>query len=168
MGIDATRSNTYEDAGGMSKTDTDKYKRYADRVRIFNGLQPEEVEYILHHGKSLVYPEGKTVFHEGMLGSNLFIVLSGEIAIYNKTEMIAKCRAGDAFGALAVFNHKPRSATAVALQDSKLFTLDERQINEILEKHVAVRLLLNIIHVISERLEAANAWNAALRKQAKQ
>jgi hypothetical protein len=51
------------------------------------------------------------------------------------------------------------------LTEAKLFTLDEKQINTILEKHVAVRMLLNIIHVISERLETSNAWNAALRKQ---
>jgi len=143
----------------------DKYKRYADKVRIFNGLTPQEVDYVLHQGQVLHFHEGKTIFHEGMLGTNLFVVLSGEIGIYNKNELIAKCRVGDAFGEMAVLNHKPRSATAAALTPCRLFTLEEKQINEILEKHVAVRMLLNIVHVLSERLESANAWNAALRKK---
>ncbi len=145
--------------------DLEKYKKYAEKVTIFNGLSPEDVEFILHCGKILQFREGQTIFHEGMMGSNLFVVLGGEIGIYNKNELIAKCRVGDAFGEMAVLNHKPRSATAAALCESKLFTLDEKQINTILEKHVAVRMLLNIIHVISERLETSNAWNAALRKQ---
>jgi CRP-like cAMP-binding protein len=145
--------------------DMDKYRKYAEKVTIFNGLEPSDVEFILRSGKVLQFREGQTIFHEGMMGSNLFVVLHGEIGIYSKNELIAKCRVGDAFGEMAVLNHKPRSATAAATMESKLFTLDEKQINTILEKHVAVRMLLNIIHVLSERLESANAWNAALRKQ---
>ena len=142
-----------------------KYAKYADKVRIFNGLSASEVEYILHCGKIIHFYEGQTVFHEGMLGSNLFIVLGGKIAIYNKNRVIAKCTVGDAFGEMAVLNHKPRSATAGALEDVKLFTLDEREINQILDKAVAVKLLLNIIHVLSERLENANSWIAQLRDE---
>ncbi|HPO14361.1 MAG TPA: cyclic nucleotide-binding domain-containing protein [Candidatus Hydrogenedentes bacterium] len=136
--------------------DESKYRRYAEKIRIFNGLIPEEVEYILHNGKILVFREGQTVFHEGQLGSNLFIVLSGKIGIFKKSKQIATCVVGDAFGEMAVLNHEPRTATAAALGETKLFTLDEKQINGLLEKHIAVRLLLNIIHVLSERLETAN------------
>jgi CRP-like cAMP-binding protein len=142
-----------------------KYEKYAQKVRIFNGLSASEVEYILHCGKIIHFHEGQTVFHEGMLGSNLFIVLGGKIAIYNKNRVIAKCVVGDAFGEMAVLNHKPRNATATALDDVKLFTLEEREINQILDKAVAVKLLLNIIHVLSERLEIANSWIVQLRDE---
>ena len=137
-----------------------KYKHYAERVKLFNGLKPEEVSSILKQGKTIHFLEGQTVFHEGMLGSNLFIILGGEIGIYIRDKLIAKCKVGDAFGEMAVLNEKPRSATAAALTDVKLFTLDESHLSGILEQHVAVRLLLNIVHVLSERLEAANAKNA--------
>ena len=135
----------------------EKYKHYAEKVKLFHGLKPDEVATILHEGKLMHFREGETIFHEGMLGSNLFIVLSGEIAIYLKNELIAKCEVGDAFGEMAVLNSKPRSATAAALTEVKLFTLDESHLNGILDQHVAVRLLLNIIHVLSERLEWSNA-----------
>ena len=150
---------------GGTMSDTEKYKRYADKVVIFNGLMPEEVEYILHHGKILHFHEGQTVFHQGQLGTNLFVLLSGKVGLYNKAKLIAKLHVGDAFGEMAVLNHRPRSATAAALASSKLFTLDETEINEILEKHVAVRLLLNIIHVLSERLENANTLVADLKRE---
>ena len=135
----------------------DKYKRYAEKVTIFNGLTPEEVSDILHEGKVLQFRQGETVFHEGMLGSNIFVVLTGQIEIYIKGKAIARCGVGDAFGEMSVLNNRPRCATAAARTDCTLFTLEERQINNILEKRVAVRILLNIIHVISERLEDANA-----------
>lgn len=141
----------------------EKLQKYAERIRIFNSLQPSEVEYILQCGKIIHFREGQTVFHEGMLGSNLFVILSGKVAIYKKKRLIANCTVGDAFGEMAVLNQKPRSATAAAREDVKLFTLDERQINQILDKAVAVKLLLNVIHVLSERLENANALIAELR-----
>ena len=142
----------------------EKYANYADRVKIFKGLQPAEVKDIIQQGSTLQFDKGKTIFHEGMLGTNLFIVLHGQVALYKKTQVIAKCDVGDTFGEMAVLNHRPRSATAAALGDTKLFTLDERQIDSILDKRVAVRILLNIIHVLSERLEIANSLNAGLSK----
>lgn len=141
----------------------EQYQMYAKKIRIFNGLQPSEVEFILKSGTIVHFREGQTVFHEGMLGSNLFIILSGKVSIYNKKRPIAICDVGDAFGEMAVLNRKPRSATAAAKTDVKLFTLDERQINQILDKAVAAKLLLNVIHVLSERLEQANATVAKLR-----
>jgi len=145
--------------------DMEKYRKYAEAVQIFHGLTPEEVEYVLQHGQVIHFHAGQTVFHQGQLGTNLFIVLGGRVAIYNKSKQIATMHVGDAFGEMAVLNHKPRTATAAAIVDTKLFTLDERQINNVLEKHLAVRLLLNIIHILSERLEDVNALVAQLRKE---
>ena len=68
---------------------------------------------------------------------------------------------------MSVLNHRPRTATAAAETDVKLFTLDESQVNEILEKRVAVRLLLNVVHVLSERLEEANTSIADIRERGK-
>ncbi|NIA14271.1 MAG: cyclic nucleotide-binding domain-containing protein [Nitrospiraceae bacterium] len=146
-------------------SDRDKYKRYAEKVIIFKGLTPEEVADILHQGKVLQFRQGDTIFHEGMLGSNLFVVLSGQIEIYIKGTSIARCGIGDAFGEMSVLNNRPRCATAAARTECTLFTLDERQINNILEKHVAVRILLNIVHVLSERLENANARMAGAHSE---
>jgi len=143
--------------------DETKYRKYAEKIAIFHGLIPEEIDYILHHGKILHFRLGETIFHQGQLGTNLFIVLSGRIAIYDKSKLIAELSVGDAFGEMAVLNRKPRSATAAAITECKLFTLDEKQINQLLEKHVAVRLLMNIIHMLSEGLERANAMITDLR-----
>jgi len=145
--------------------DEEKYRKYAEKIPIFKGMQPEDVDYILHHGKIIHFQEGQTIFHEGMLGSNVFIVLGGEVGIYRKHELIAKCKVGDAFGEMAVLNQKPRAATATAMADTRCFTIDEKELNDLLKKHVATRLLLNVIHVLSERLETANAWIAEAKKQ---
>ena len=145
--------------------DIDKYRRYAEEVRIFNGLHPHEVSDIVQGGTRMSYLKGQTIFHEGMMGSNLFVVLGGKVALYAKNRLIARCEVGEAFGEMAVLNQRPRTATAAAETDVDLFTLDESQINEILEKRVAVRFLMNIIHVLSEHLEKSNTLIADVRKR---
>lgn len=147
-------------------SDAEKYGQYAERVAIFRGLSADEVAQVMRQGQVLFFRQNQTIFHEGMLGSNLFIVLSGEVGIYQKTDLIAKCRSGDAFGEMAVLNHKPRTATATAMTEAKCLTLEERQVNQILAHGVATKLLLNIISLLSVRLENANAWiSEAKRKQ---
>ncbi|NUM54030.1 MAG: cyclic nucleotide-binding domain-containing protein [Candidatus Hydrogenedentes bacterium] len=131
-------------------------KRFARRIRIFQGLEPSEISDILRRGKLFRFEAGQIIFHEGTLGTSIFIVLDGEVRIYSKSTFIGKCRAGDAFGEMAVLNHRPRMASATAHTTSMVFTLAESELNQILEKRVAVRILLNIIHVLSERLENAN------------
>ncbi len=137
-------------------SDLRKYEVYADKIKLFSGLTPEEVSHILHLGSKLEFRAGDSIFHKGQLGSNLFIVLHGTVNITLDRLVIGKCRPGDAFGEMSVLNHRPHSASADAATDVKLFTLNERQINEVLEKHVAVRVLLNVIHTLSSHLENAN------------
>lgn len=84
----------------------------------------------------------------GQCGNNLFVVFSGTVDIFRNDRRIAVCRVGDAFGEMSVMAHLPQEATAVAADDARLFALSERSINEILSRRVAVRFLLNVIHLL--------------------
>lgn len=133
-----------------------KYASYAKRIKIFKGLTPEEVEAILRPGRMVEFADGRVIFHKGQLGSNLFIVFSGRVEIFDEDHKIATCRVGDCFGEMSVLNHTPHSASAVARTSVKLYTLNEEQVNEILHEGVAVRFLLNVIHVLSDNLRNTN------------
>jgi CRP-like cAMP-binding protein len=95
----------------------EKYRRYAEKIRLFHALKPEEVGRVLKEGRMVNFQKGQTIFHEGQLGSNLFIVLRGEVGIYSKNRLIAKCKIGDAFGEMAVINQSPRSWAANDLKE---------------------------------------------------
>lgn len=143
--------------GDAAVSDLAKYKRYAKRIPIFKGLTPEEISSILREGRSLSFQQGKTIFHKGQLGRSLFVVFGGTVEIFDGDHKIATCRIGDAFGEMSVLDHRPHSATAVAATDVRLLTLDEDQINGILEQRVAVRFLLNVIHILSGYLVNTNS-----------
>ena len=102
---------------------------------------------------------GETIFHKGQLGSNLFIVLQGNVNLMVGQRRIARCKPGDAFGEMSVLNHRPHTASAEAVTSVKVFLLSEQQLNRILQQGVAVRLLLNVVHMLSAYLETANQIN---------
>lgn len=133
-----------------------KYQQYAEKVSIFKGLTPEEIACLLKQGKVFDYPQGKTIFYEGQLGSALFVVLSGKVGLYKKAKEIATIGVGDVFGEMSVLNKLPRTASAVALTPVRVFTMDEHQLSSMMETKIAVQFLMNIIHVLSERLERMN------------
>jgi CRP-like cAMP-binding protein len=145
-------------------TDTRKYEQYAKKVKLFEGLNAEEVSEILHHGQTVEHRPGDSIFHKGQLGNNLYIVLNGTVNITLEYKIIAKCRVGDAFGEMSLLNHRPHCASADAATSVRLFILSEDQLNKILQKGVAVRLLLNIIHMLSAYLENANHINSTNTK----
>lgn len=77
----------------------------------------------------LKIPAGQTLFQAGDPGDSLFIIQSGEIELFIKDTagqkiVLATPSAGDMFGELAMLDYGPRTATAIALQDSDILVLD--------------------------------------------
>lgn len=128
--------------------DYERGEKYRKRVPLFEGLSPDEIADILSRGSTLRYPKGKAILHKGQCGNNLFVVFSGSVDIFRNERKITRCRVGDAFGEMSVLAHLPQEATAVAAEDVRLFALSESSINEILNRRVAVRFLLNVIHLL--------------------
>jgi CRP/FNR family transcriptional regulator len=74
------------------------------------------------------FERGETIFHQGMLGTSLYIVVSGQVRIYTTLEAgielsVSIIRGGDFFGELALLDGQPRSASALAMCRTSTLTL---------------------------------------------
>jgi len=136
---------------------TEKLVTLTQRVDLFHGLKPEDVAKIFAKGMTLRVEKGEAVFYAGTTGSQMYVVLGGLVGIFDGDKQIATMRTGDMFGEMALISNEPRSASAVALQDSHLFVLDEATFHKLLTKHVSIRILLNVIGTLCRRLRDANA-----------
>lgn len=134
--------------------DTSRLRKSA----IFSGLDADSIKHIVSLGRVESVPGGNVIFREGEPGNYLYVVLEGSVSIYCGDKCIAKCRALEAFGEMAVFRDRRRSATARAITDVRLLALDQEAVGSLLESALAVPFLLNVIHVLSQRLEAGNTW----------
>jgi len=129
-----------------------RYEELAKRVELFHGLSGSDVEKIFARSKTMNVAKEQVIFHEGTVGNQMFVVLGGKISLYKGKKHLADLREGDMFGEMALVSREPRSATAMAAEDSLIFILDETTFDKLMTKKVSVRMLMNIIRTLCKRL----------------
>jgi len=75
------------------------------------------------------YAKEEVVFTENNPGKEMFIVRSGKINLYKERQdgriLLATVHPGEFFGEMSLVDNSPRSATAIAAEDTQLIVLDE-------------------------------------------
>lgn len=97
-------------------------------------------------------PAGETLFREGDTGDVLFVVQEGELQITVGDKPIETIGPGGLVGEMALIDKRPRSATVVATQDTRLVVLDEKGfLNHV---HRTPFFSLQVMRVLVARLRA--------------
>ncbi len=84
--------------------------------------------YVVSHEK------GRVIFKEGDPGNGMFSVLKGRVSIRKEDKEIAVIPQGRSFGGLSFLLSSPRIATAVALDDVELLSLNSENINNLMNE----------------------------------
>ncbi len=133
------------------------------KVPLFKGMSKPEInefDKIIHRRK---YKENETIFYEGEPGVGMYIVQEGAIAIYKNTgelekEELAKLSAGEFFGELALLDESPRSASAIALEDTRILGLFRPDLLDLIDRkpRLGNKFLFQLAMLIGERLKHTN------------
>ncbi len=79
-----------------------------------------------------VYSDGEIIFEEGEQGNCIYVIQSGKVRIIKKDSpgqhTIAVLETGELFGEMALFDKLPRSATARALGDARILSMDKKRL----------------------------------------
>lgn len=102
---------------------------------------------------------GTVLFREGEPGKDMYVIQSGKVrltrTIRGVEKTLADLPAGEFFGEMSIINEKPRTASAVVLEDAQLLVLDPRTFEAMIKANteIAVRM----IRKLAGRLDIANA-----------
>jgi len=128
---------------------------FLQSVPIFRELSGEELHFIAGITIEVSIPKGETLFHAGDPGDAMYLVLDGSVSIRLDGQEIVSMGKRDCFGEMAVLDNLPRSADAVAAEDTELLRIDAQSFDELLqEKHQIVK---GIFKVLSSRLRESTA-----------
>jgi uncharacterized membrane protein len=128
-------------------------------VPLFEAMDESERDSLCQLLEAKQYSTGTTIFHAGDVGDSFYIVRSGTVQIYIENFEGAKIilresLPGDVFGDVSMFDGGPRTATAVATEDSELLLLDKEGLLELVKKHP--HAALDLLSVMGKRLRTTN------------
>jgi CRP-like cAMP-binding protein len=129
------------------------------QVPLFSDLTLEQLASIDRLMVTRHYVKGELVFREGDVGSELYVVLEGEIRIHldgpGRDVTIARFGPNTVVGEMAVFDEQPRSASAEATTDTTVRVLRKDRLQVIVHEHPEV--LLEFVKNLSQRLRQMDA-----------
>src|SRR5689334_6574952 len=102
-------------------------------VPIFGLLDDEEREALAQMMDSRDFAAGATLFHYGDPGGEIFILRTGRVELFvESTEgaklVLSENEQGDVIGELSFLDGGPRTATAVASEDTQTLVLDRERL----------------------------------------
>jgi CRP/FNR family transcriptional regulator, cyclic AMP receptor protein len=107
-----------------------------------------------------LFDHGAVIFKENDEGSEMFIIISGIVEIRKSTgasssKILTTLQKGDMFGEMAIIEKQPRSATAVAVQPTRVLVLNEKLYDSMIASNPDFARKMN--KVLSERIRRADA-----------
>ena len=128
-------------------------------VPIFSELSDEDITSLAHLALRKRYPKDTVVFFENEEGDFFFTILEGRIKVTilgddGREVILSVLGRGDFFGEMALLDNEPRSATAIAVEDTELLSLHRNDFQSVLADNRSIMSAL--IRILTARLRRAN------------
>jgi serine/threonine-protein kinase len=106
--------------------------------------------------RSISFPEGRRIYDQGDLGTNLYLIQSGRIRIFIRSgateQTIETLTTGDMFGETALLNPAIRVTAAEALDDCHLMVIPREAFRSLVSEDLARKIVTRM----AEKLRDAN------------
>lgn len=135
------------------------------KVHGFSNLDDKTLALVQELLQPISVAEGERLCSEGERGDKMFIIQSGEVAVLKATDdgdqiEINVLRAGDIAGEMGLFGQKTRTATLEAKSESKIWTLDYNDFEDLIEQNGAVAK--GLLSYVSGKLDRETSLLAKL------
>lgn len=129
---------------------------------IFSELATEDLRIVAKMLEEESYSAGDRIFNINDNGDHVYILQSGRIGVYLNSEptmkeFIVEHGPGECFGEMNLLDALPRSATAHALEDSIVLSLEKSRLRELIINYP--ELGIGLLKGMSLRLMRANLKN---------
>lgn len=133
-------------------------------VPLFRELNRRELQQVARLLDIRTYSKGEVVFEQGAAGDGVYVVLKGRVAVVQKEGedgaqvLLSQSESGSFFGETALLEDAPRTAEAVAEEDSRLALFPRDALLLLAEQrpHLGVKIAIQLSQIIAERLRRTN------------
>lgn len=100
-------------------------------------------------------PAGQALFKEGEKGDLMYVLMSGTAEINVHGRVVETAAAGAIFGEMAMIEDHTRSATVVAKSDCKVFPVERKRFNFLIQQ--TPNFALYVMRVMADRLRVTDS-----------
>ena len=122
-------------------------------------LQPDLIKLFESDAEAIEYAAGDVVFQQGDTGHVMYVVVSGQVELTLNDHHFDTVEAGNIFGELALIDAAHRSATATAVEPTRLVTVDKRRFTFMVQEHPFFALF--VMGVLAQRIRKIDQLTAA-------
>lgn len=128
-------------------------------IPMFEGLGDEDLEALASTLEDRTFSAGQMIFNQGDPGDAMYLIAEGHVNIHlpgeaSRRVSLKDITRGEYFGELALFDSKPRSASALATTDALLLELSRETLSGYLTRRPGAAMA--ILRTIAERLRETN------------
>lgn len=124
-----------------------------ERIPLFDGMTPRDVEGIAAMFKERRFAAGETVAREGTGGAAFFVIESGEATVTHGGRELARFGPGDYFGEVALIDDGDRTATVVATTDLVCQGLTYWEFRPLVQQNPTIAW--NLLRTLARRLRTS-------------
>ncbi|WP_404788650.1 DUF1003 domain-containing protein [Altericista sp. CCNU0014] len=133
--------------------------RLLESIDLFAGISRQDLTFLAQRVELHTYRAGEIIFNYGEVGSIMYVVASGAVNIYLPGEAsrrisLKDISRGEYFGELALFDDRPRSASALATTDVEVLEITQATLLYYIDRHPHVAIAL--LQTLSNRLRATS------------
>ncbi len=115
-----------------------------EAVPLFAHLGPDDLATLARSVRTRRYARGEVIFHQGDPGDALHVLLAGRVKISSPSDngveaILTTLRPGEWFGALALLDGAPRSASATAVGAAETLILPRDRFYQLVDDVPAIR-----------------------------
>lgn len=127
-------------------------------VAIFGGIKMEIIRHLLENASNKALEEGDVLFQEGDDSQCMYLIEQGRIAVtkawQSQDYLLKELSVGECIGEMALFDFSPRSATATALQPTRVIEITSQRLLEVYDRDLEQFTLIqmNLGREVTRRL----------------
>lgn len=121
------------------------------KIPYFSDINESSLRLLKEKMRPVIYKKNTKICKEGDAGDWMFIIESGEVSVIKKGNdnipiEVSVLQNGDIAGEMSLFGQQKRSATLLAKKDTKVWILDHKNFNTLLDENTTLSkaLLTNL------------------------
>jgi CRP-like cAMP-binding protein len=134
------------DGPADTRADLDRFKANS---KLFSIMDEAGISRMAKVAQNAVFRPSSVIIKEGERGNTFYLIVQGGVRVMteglDEPKEVARLAAGQFFGEMAVLNDEPRTASVMAIGETRCLAFEKEAVLAILQDYPKIRQVLGLV-----------------------